>query len=134
MLSLVLALPLTLTACYGAGGEPDTAELDRFLLDYVDALNRRDTDRLSDLLSSNHDSRQIEDRVARFGGQGLRNVRITRQRESPDLYVVFLSARSLSGRAFEEREIAAWRRERWTLTPWPAQLKAPPARPPGPRS
>jgi hypothetical protein len=125
----LLGLPAGLSGC-GAPASPDLAQLDQFLASYVDALNQRDVSRLSALLGANHDEKQIGDRLVRFGGRALRNLQITRLREAPDLYVVVLSARSGStGRPFEAREIASWRRERWTLTPYPAPVRLPALRP-----
>jgi hypothetical protein len=120
-LLLALALPFGLSGCGGERDTPDVAKLDRFMLSYVDALNRKDTARLSTLLGSNHDGNDISSRVSRFGGRGLQDVRITHRQETTDVYVVFLKARvGSTGRPFEAREIAAWRKQRWTLTPWSA--------------
>jgi hypothetical protein len=118
-LLLALALPFGVAACADQeAGDPDTRELDRFLLTYVDALNREDSARLSTLLGGNHDGNAIISRLRRFGGQGLRDVQITHQRASSGVFVVFLRARAgSSGRPFEAREVAAWHRNRWTLTP-----------------
>jgi hypothetical protein len=121
-----LTLPFGVTACLGQDEKPDTGKLDRFLLSYIDALNNRDAQRLSQLLG-NHTAQDIASRLKRFGGRALRDVRITHQREAPDMYVVFLSARAgASGQPFETREIASWRRKRWLLTPWPAPLQPTP--------
>jgi hypothetical protein len=122
-LLLALTLPLGLSGCGSGSDAPDVAKLDRLLLSYVDALNRKDTARLSTLLGSNHDGNDIASRLTRFGGRGLKDVRITHQRATADTYVVFLSARAgRAGRPFEAREIAAWRKQQWTLTPWPAPI------------
>lgn len=101
----------------GPGADPGEAAAQEFIRAYVAALNTNDPDTLAAFLGEPSGSREIEERLAKYGGLALQDVRVVLVNEFPRIYRVQVDARAGDGRIVEMTEVLEWTRTRWHLAP-----------------
>jgi hypothetical protein len=101
----------------GPTSDPGVASLERFFNSYVEALNARDATAIGDLLDESPESKAVRDRLDRFGGRGIRDVRVSASSEFPQVYRVSLSGRYVDGAPLLVDEVVEWTGTRWHLAP-----------------
>lgn len=101
-----------------SGRDPGPAAAERFVRDYVAALNANDHGQLGRLLGRPADSTDVAARLRLYGGRGLRDLRITLTNEFPRYYVFTLRALSADGSTVRIDEGMEWSHGvRWHLPP-----------------
>ncbi|MGX7825264.1 hypothetical protein ACTG9Q_09235 [Actinokineospora sp. 24-640] len=105
---------LALAGCAADG--PDTAELDRWLRQYVDLLNAGDPVALGEHVGD------AGARLGRFGGRGFTVEAIAIGGEVPRVYRARIDVRDRDGRAVSMTEVVEWEDGRWHLAPLTATV------------
>lgn len=104
----------------GPGADPGAAAAEEFVGTYIAALNADDPTGLAAVLGETPDSAEITARLDRYGGLGLRDVRVSLVNEFPRIYRVSISASSDDGRSVEMTEVLEWTGTRWHFAPLPS--------------
>jgi hypothetical protein len=97
--------------------DPGPAAAEAFVRAYVTALNANDPVQLGQLLGEASGSREVADRLTRFGGRGLAEVRVSVINEFPRIYRVAVSARSVEGATVALADVIEWTGSRWHMAP-----------------
>jgi hypothetical protein len=106
--------------------DPGPAAAEQFVRDYVAALNTNDRGRLASVLGIPVDAPDVTARLSRYGGLGLRDVRIALRNEFPRIYQVDITATAGDGRSIALYEVIEWTPEsRWFMGALPAAAPSP---------
>lgn len=101
----------------GPTSDPGAASLERFFSSYVEALNARDAKAVGDLLGESPESTAVTDRLDRFGGRGIRDIRVSATSEFPQVYRVSLIGTYSDDAPLLVAEVVEWTGTRWHLAP-----------------
>lgn len=98
------------------GPDPGFAAAEKYILEYLDALNTDDFENLYELFGRPEDTSDIEDRLGLYGGLDLINVEVTIAQEFQYIYRVWISVLANDGSVIEMYEVIGWNGERWNMS------------------
>lgn len=101
----------------GRDSDPGPIAAERYVLEYINALNANEPGLLSELVGRPVDSQDIRERLRLYGGRNLVNVNITIIQEFPYHYRVWITAQARDGSDIDMYQIVGWNGERWDMSP-----------------
>lgn len=99
------------------GNDPGVAAAEKYILKYVDILNKNDAESMDKFLGASADSQDIHNRLEYYGGRNLTDVKVTIVQEFPYIYRVWINALDRNNERVEMYQIIEWSGKRWNMAP-----------------
>lgn len=96
--------------------DPGPKNAEKFIVEYVDALNENDINILSDLFKVTKDSADMNERLEVYGGRNFYDVDIEIQQDFSYVYRVWIRAKS-NDKNIEMYEVIEWEQGKWSIAP-----------------
>ena len=93
------------------------AAAEKYMLKYVDILNKNDAESIDKFLGTSTDSQDIHNRLEYYGGRNLTDVEVTIVQEFPCIYRVWINALDRNNERVEMYQIIEWSGKRWNMAP-----------------